>query len=385
MIRRKLLYILLLYLALVFNVLYGTYDGYLLMILGISLPVLFFLILFVQRFCIKVRFKEENRMVRRQEEYVTELIVRNPTPFPVTCAAVTIEGSGKKKRMEFGVAAFSSEKVKYYDRDEHCGCHFLKADKIYIYDFFKLFRLRIRGNSVVKIEILPRLFGVDEEWGGTSLCSGESEAYSPDRPGDDFSEVFDVREYRFGDREQYIHWKLTCRLNRLMVKEYSMPKEREFFFSIAMLSGRDERERSFNDLMLEAMYMVMHSTLGIKNNIWGLFCWEEEGEYGPVSIKDEEELDVFFGRLIEAGEKNRSGLVRMAEAGGGRSRGVLCHFAAELPEREAELLYRCAEENEILVYVPFEYKESVLLYRDTGIRLVSAQLRGGDRLWLEDI
>lgn len=385
MIRRKLLYILLLYLALAFDVLYGTYDGYLLLILVISLPVLSFLILLVQRFCIKVRFKDVSRMVRRQEEYVTELTVRNPTPFPMTCGTVEIEGSGKKRKMEFGVAALSAAKAVHHDRDEHCGCHPLRADKIYIYDFFKIFRLRIRGNSVVKIQILPRLFGVDEEWGGASSFGGENEDYSPDRPGDDLGEVFDVREYRPGDRERYIHWKLTCRMNRLMVKEYSRPQEREFFFSITMLPGRDEREKSLNDLMLETMYTVMHSTLGIKNNIWGLFCNEEAGEYGPVSIKDEEELDVFFGRLIEAGEKNSDGLVRMTEAGDGKSKGVICHFAAELLEREVELLYRCMEENEIVVYVPREYKESVLLYQDTGIRLVSAQLRGGDRLWLEDI
>ena len=51
----------------------------------------------------------------------------------------------------------------------------------------------------------------------------ESEEYDEKRPGDDPSQIFQIREYREGDRMQRIHWKASARTSQLMVKDYSMP------------------------------------------------------------------------------------------------------------------------------------------------------------------
>lgn len=74
----------------------------------------------------------------------------------------------------------------------------------------------------------------------------DSEEYDEKRPGDDPSQIFQIREYREGDRMQRIHWKASARTSQLMVKDYSMPigsgalvllifgwrKMREWFFWI---------------------------------------------------------------------------------------------------------------------------------------------------------
>lgn len=51
----------------------------------------------------------------------------------------------------------------------------------------------------------------------------DSEEYDEKRPGDDPSQIFQIREYREGDRMQRIHWKASARTSQLMVKDYSMP------------------------------------------------------------------------------------------------------------------------------------------------------------------
>lgn len=51
----------------------------------------------------------------------------------------------------------------------------------------------------------------------------EAVAYSQHRPGDDPSEIFDIREYREGDNLKHIHWKLSWKLEQPMVKEFSLP------------------------------------------------------------------------------------------------------------------------------------------------------------------
>ena len=51
----------------------------------------------------------------------------------------------------------------------------------------------------------------------------ESFRYSGSRPGDDPGETFDIREYREGDSIRQIHWKLTGKMDRLIIREKSFP------------------------------------------------------------------------------------------------------------------------------------------------------------------
>ena len=48
---------------------------------------------------------------------------------------------------------------------------------------------------------------------------GEAESYDDFQPGTDVSQIFDVREYRPGDRLQRIHWKLSAKSDGLLVRE----------------------------------------------------------------------------------------------------------------------------------------------------------------------
>ena len=51
----------------------------------------------------------------------------------------------------------------------------------------------------------------------------ESDDYSMTSPGDDPSELFDIRDYREGDSLRSIHWKLSGKYDRTVVKEMSQP------------------------------------------------------------------------------------------------------------------------------------------------------------------
>ena len=51
----------------------------------------------------------------------------------------------------------------------------------------------------------------------------ESFRYSGSRPGDDPGETYDIREYRSGDSIRQIHWKLSGKLDDIMIREKSFP------------------------------------------------------------------------------------------------------------------------------------------------------------------
>jgi len=51
----------------------------------------------------------------------------------------------------------------------------------------------------------------------------ENDGLLQNRKGTDYSEIFDLRDYRSGDDVRAIHWKLSGKLDRLVVKEASDP------------------------------------------------------------------------------------------------------------------------------------------------------------------
>ena len=57
-------------------------------------------------------------------------------------------------------------------------------------------------------------------------CPDDSENYAPDRTGYDLAEVYALREYAPGDSLRQMHWKLSSKLDKLVVREPSLPVRR---------------------------------------------------------------------------------------------------------------------------------------------------------------
>ena len=55
---------------------------------------------------------------------------------------------------------------------------------------------------------------------GDSLDASD---YSSDKPGFDLSEPFEYREYNQGDSPRSIHWKLSQKLDKLIIRQGGMP------------------------------------------------------------------------------------------------------------------------------------------------------------------
>ena len=85
-----------------------------------------------------------------------------------------------------------------------------------------------RGKKTVfcNFTILPELFSTHIEYSLHESDIYDSETYSQFRKGQDYSEVFQIREYVPGDNVKHIHWKLSGRTDDLMVKDASFPLDK---------------------------------------------------------------------------------------------------------------------------------------------------------------
>ena len=105
-----------------------------------------------------------------------------------------------------------------------CGLVALWVEQVKIWDLFHLFGKRIETDGKEELSVLPEYYeALIEITPQIREQLIESEEYDEKRPGDDPSQIFQIREYREGDRMQRIHWKASARTSQLMVKDYSMP------------------------------------------------------------------------------------------------------------------------------------------------------------------
>lgn len=105
------------------------------------------------------------------------------------------------------------------------GSYTVTLEKIRIYDWTGLFHRTLRVKKSAELQVLPEVAEV-----GLRLSErlrnffGDSDVYDDFRAGDDAGEIFDVREFRAGDKVQSIHWKLSAKSDELIVREDSQPR-----------------------------------------------------------------------------------------------------------------------------------------------------------------
>ena len=109
----------------------------------------------------------------------------------------------------------------------HCGCLEIRPDQLMVTDYLGAFqrRCRIDGDEKHLLFILPEaLHGksqLPDEQGDFPDEDGNSQ-----RQGSNAIDVSQIRSYQKGDSLKQVHWKLTARLNELMVKEMMEPTEK---------------------------------------------------------------------------------------------------------------------------------------------------------------
>ena len=105
------------------------------------------------------------------------------------------------------------------------GCHDLTISRIKIYSHLGFLYLTKPCKDFCSVLVMPQVHSVNlEVTEAVRNFLGDSDVYDEFRPGHDSGETFEIRNYREKDKLQSIHWKLSAKMDELMVKENSLPK-----------------------------------------------------------------------------------------------------------------------------------------------------------------
>lgn len=115
---------------------------------------------------------------------------------------------------------------------ESCGELVITCEKAWVQDHLKLFARTLLPFDPVRITIYPASVGLEVILDRQDAGKYREDGPMLNRPGTDKSETFDVREYRPGDDVRAIHWKLSVKEDKPIVRIPGSPG----FFDMVVLA-----------------------------------------------------------------------------------------------------------------------------------------------------
>lgn len=205
--------------------------------------------------------------------------------FSIVNPAVTVKGKPAfiKLSIEGIASAFSFYKVKMITTDHmagtqekkvivicdngvtkipletnHCGAYSYKLSKLKVYDLLGFFHFDQNINKDIELLVKP---------------SPEMPGYMPDMYGfkaknlrkssKPNSEIYDIRDYQLGDPVKTIHWKMSAKKDKYLVKE---PLEEYGGYSrviLKMTDDRDELDLHLGQILFTSKFFIDHEVAHI--------------------------------------------------------------------------------------------------------------------------
>lgn len=127
------------------------------------------------------------------------------------CHHLEVEISNRQKEIPFVVPA------------EWCGETEINCTSVCIRDVLRLSKKKIRPFASINTVVFPRNVNVQVEMSTSTIGAPLDEGMMQNRKGNDPSEIFDIKDYTPGDDLRFVHWKLSGKVDHLIMRQPSEP------------------------------------------------------------------------------------------------------------------------------------------------------------------
>ena len=225
----KILFCVLIVICTFFYILYVPDFALVLLVVLIALPVIMFIASVILRFSIKAELVLKDTLAGKNQSFPVQLCIANKSFIPVGKAEAQIEYYNVFSNqistfyLDMPIQPRNTQRITFQLDSKFCGIIKIKNVCIKVYDPMRLFGFRTGKNITAEIAIMPEIHDISGTVMDTDFICEESDVFSENKPGDDPSEIFDLRDYNAGDKLNRIHWKLSSKKDEFIVKEYSLP------------------------------------------------------------------------------------------------------------------------------------------------------------------
>ena len=213
-----------------------------------------------------------------------------------------------------------TEELRFLVESRRCGQITAAVEKAGLLDICGIFAVPLKTENIAaRTTALPDMFAPGIDLALASSMPEESDSYAPGCRGNDLTEIFQLREYAPGDDLRRIHWKMTAKTDRLIVREASLPLQRSLLVFWDKTAA-DKLAPDAADALAESVSSVCQS-LSEQGYAYQL-GWPEGGTARFAEAGSTEELLRDLPLLL------RGGAEPLQETGALRGFGKILYFTA---------------------------------------------------------
>lgn len=350
------IYIVLLIISILFYILYKGVISFLILVFAVVLPIIMLAALLYVKHKISISLSLKNRRCSVGQSVPVDIEICSRSIIPILSCEITIEfilssaQQPEKIRINTPVFPKNTQKLSTAFSSSHYGVVNCRITKVKIYDMLRLFRANIKPKKIRQDEspvlILPDTLELSNAISDYSDLGLDSDKFSSVKPGDDPSEIFSIHEYQDGDKLSKVHWKLTAKEDKLMVKDYSLPLADAFLIvtDTYIPPNKSETAAAAYDTLIKLTASV--SRLFLENQIRHrvIAYSEKEQSISEESVTDEDTYISACTKLLMAGSCSKPSLAAMSLIHEDESRqryGHLILITSVLDSKAADMLISC--------------------------------------------
>lgn len=135
---------------------------------------------------------------------------------------------------------------------DHVGTLVCRLEQCRVYDYLGLFSIKIRRRKDSTVIVRPREAALQEP---KDLQRFLSRAWKP-KPGGGYAENHELRLYRPGDSMNQVHWKLTAKTGKLMIREPMEPIRGGALLTMDIKGDADALDLRFGQLLWMGKHLL---------------------------------------------------------------------------------------------------------------------------------
>lgn len=245
---------------------------------------------------------------QKGEKWQVEVIFKNRGYLPVPEAVVVLEcvdlDTGGCSRFHASVMLEEkSEAVLSFSLQAlHCGVVGLHVIQIKVRDYVGIFQARGRiEKGSAEFSVLPQwkkegAQEMPEAW----QYAGEGGEAPVQQQGEEVGEVRDIRTFHQGDTLHRIHWKMSAKMDELLVRNFNEEKECTTLLLLELQRQEARITREEWDFFLETVASLSFQLLTETRGQYVAWYDVETGEVQRSYVGSQEELEYMLALLLRA-------------------------------------------------------------------------------------
>lgn len=289
MVRNWLVYLLSLAGAVAFHAFYFGWYSWFILVLAVCLPLFSLLVSLPAMLRVRLHLDVPPDCLRGEPAYVTLRVSNGFLPIPQCRFRLVVHTVMTGQQVTLKQQTPGHENWYVPLNTAHCGILRCEAQKGRVFDYLGLFRLPVRVGKPVEIMVKPVPAEPEKLPNLTQFLARRRQP----KPGGGFSEEHELRDYRPGDSMRDMHWKLSVKTDRLIVREAQEPVRGLTLLTFDLAGGPEQVDATLEQLLWLSQWLLNHET---EHQI--LWIDPADCEIATANIQKPEDLEELLPRVL---------------------------------------------------------------------------------------